>query len=164
MKSRKVIFLKSVLVLCIVIILGIFIYVRAEKEKTSFESVTGKIIFLDKSIATFPNKDTTKYRYIQLDIYPKAFEVFIGKEEGDFKPKFEAIDKLKMNDIITIYFDENLYTQNDQINRLSYFIDRDRETIFIKGGKEKYIALFIIGVSLLLILMLIVLKQKGKIE
>ena len=113
---------------------------------------------------TLPARDTSKYRYLRIDSHPKIFELFIGKDFGDFKPKFEKVDTLSINDTITIYYDENFKTLDDPINRLTYYKDRGQEVIFIKGGWEKSLAIFIIGLSILIILVLIVLKRRGKIE
>ncbi|MCU0443688.1 MAG: hypothetical protein MUE85_02140 [Microscillaceae bacterium] len=36
--------------------------------------------------------------------YPKTFELFIGKDFGDFSPEFEKIDDLKLGDKIDVFF------------------------------------------------------------
>ena len=143
--------------------LGFLLFTRADKSKSSFQNVSGIITSFSNSIESFPDKDSSKFRYLQLDNSPKTFELFIGKGSGDFRPKFEKIDDLKIGDSVLIYFDENYKTQQDPINRLVYFIDKGGEAIFIKDGFEKYLACFIIGISLISILTLVILKRKGKI-
>ncbi len=117
----------------------------------------------DSSNKSFQNKESSKFRYLRLDNFSKTFQLFIGKGSGDFKPEFEKIDALKIGDSVTIYFDENFKTKEDSINRLTYFIDKGNEAFFIKGGFEKYVAYFIIGIAIIFILTLIILKKKGKI-
>ena len=163
MTTKKNIFFKSVYTLCFVIFLGCLIFARAGKSKSELQKVTGRLISIEKSNKSLPNQDTARMWYLLIDNHPKIFQIFTGKESGDFKPNFEKIDSLKANDDITIYFDENFKTQDDPINRLTYFIDRGQETIFIKGDWEKYAGIFCIGLPVSTIVILIILKRKGKI-
>lgn len=163
MKSKHPVFLKSILGLLFVIVLGFLLFARADKSKSSFQNVSGIITSLSKSNKSSQIRDSSKFRYLQLNNFPKIFEIFIGKGSGDFKPQFEKIDELKVGDSVTVYFDENFKTQQDPINRLAYFIYKGQDAIFIKGDFEKYLAYFIIGFSLISILILVVLKWKGKI-
>jgi len=162
MKTKKPIFLNSLIGLSFALFLGIFLLFRATKDKSSFEKIRGSIVFFNKENGLHTN--TTKFRYLKLDSYPKTFELFIGKGWGDFKPKFEKVDELKIGDTVTIYYDENFKTKSDPVNRLAYFIDRGQEPIFIKGGWEKYLAYFIFGSVILILLVLIVAKRKSKIS
>ena len=162
-KAGYKIFQKSVSGIGLAILLGIIIIGRSQKEKADFESASGKIIYLEKYNDYAQTNDTVKFRYLQIDNYPKIFEIFIGRDAGDFKPKFERIDDLKLNDIITIYFDEK-FNKGGNINRLAYFIDRGQETIYIKGSWEKYLGYFIVAISLLTLILIFLLKSKGKIE
>ena len=163
MSNKKNIFLKSLYGLGFSIFLGILIFNRSDKDKPEFKSVTGRLLSIDKSNQLTPRQDTLKFRYLTIDSYPKTFEIFIGKDFGDFRPKFENIDDLKPNDDITIYFDENFKTEDEPINRLAYFIDRGQEAIFIKGHWEKNAGLFLIGLSILILIVLLILKKNGKI-
>lgn len=162
--QKKDIFFKSLYGLGFTILLGILICTRSDKRKFEFNKVTGRLISITNSNQLLPSQDTIKKRYLSVDNYPKVFEIFIGKDFGDFKPKFEKIDSLISNDEITIYFDENIQTQNDPINRLAYFIDRGQETIFIKGNWEKNLGFFLIGLSISILIVLIFLKLKRKIS
>jgi hypothetical protein len=164
MKTRKPIFLKSLYGLSLAFILGILVLFRADKSESSFEKTTGILTFFNKESGLRSNNGVSKFRYLQLDSYPKTFELFIGKDWGDFKPKFEKVDDLKIGDTITIYFDENFKTESDPVNRLAYFIDRGHEPIFVKGSWEKYLAYFIIGLATIVLLILVVAKRKSKIS
>jgi hypothetical protein len=122
------------------------------------------IEYLEKTISVYPNKNTNKFRYIKVEGYAKPFELFVGKGAGDFKAEYEQVDKLKPGDTITVYYDENLYTHTDPVNRLAYFIERNSETMFVKGSWEKYLAYFLAAVSLLAFLWILRLRQRGKIS
>jgi hypothetical protein len=158
-KPTYPVFSKSIIAIIGVIILSVILYLRADKEKTAFDNISGRLIYFEHSYEDFPNRNKDKYRYLALDNYPKVFEVFVGKDAGDFKPKFEQIDLLKKGDKITVYFDD----QADHINRLAYFIDRGNQPIFIKGSWEKNAAYFLAGLSIGLLALLLALKRQGKI-
>ena len=164
MKTKKPIFLNSLIGLSFASILGIFLLIRATKDKSSFEKTSGSIVLLYKENGLSTNDITSKFRYLKVNGYPKTFELFIGKGWGDFKPKFEKVDELKIGDTVTIYYDENFKTKSDPINRLAYFIDRGQEPIFIKGGWEKYLAYFIFGSIIVILFVLIIAKRKSKIS
>jgi hypothetical protein len=163
MNTKGDIFVKSSLSLLFVIAAGFYLIFRAEKPKSQFMKAEGIVISLSKTSPAFPGKDTSKFRYLQIDNYPKLIELFIGKSAGDFKPKLEKVDALKPGDAVTIYYDENFKTRNDPVNRLVYFIDRGQEAIFIKGSWEKYLGYFIILVAFVIFFILYRAKLKGKI-
>src|SRR4051812_35897985 len=163
MNTKGHIFVKSTLSLLLVIAAGFYLIFRAEKPKSQLIKGEGIVLSLSKTYASFPGKDTSKFRYLQIDNYPKLIELFIGKSAGDFKPKFEKVDALKPGDAITIYFDENFKTRDDPVNRLVYFIDRGNEAIFIKGSWEKYLGYFLILAAIVIFFILYRAKLKGKI-
>jgi hypothetical protein len=105
------------------------------------------------SVETLPGEQASKFRYLKIDNFPETFRLFVGKSAGDFKPEFEKIDSLKKEDVVTIYFSGNE----------TYFIDRGEEAIFIKGSFQKYLSIGIIICCTILILLLVILKSKGKI-
>jgi hypothetical protein len=146
-----------------IIIAGIFLFNRAEKPKSSFQNINGVVHSLKNFTQGTTNVKVSKFRYLKINNYPETFELFVGKGLGDFKPAFEKIDAIKTGDSVSIYFEENPLTEEDSLNRLVYYIDRGNEPIFIKGGFEKYMAYFIIGISLITIIALIFLKEKGRI-
>jgi len=164
MHTKKPIFLKSLMGLFFAISLGFVIFQRSGKHKSEFQTVSGRLTSLTNINEGFPNLDTAKFRYLEVAGYPKTIELFIGKGSGDFRPQFERIDDLKINDQLTIYFDESSDTRTDPINRLVYFIDRGKEPIFIKGDWEKYLAYVVWGICAATLAALIVLREKGKIE
>ena len=129
--------------------------------KSSFEKITGTIVLFNKESGSRSNRNTSKFRYLQVDSYPKTFELFIGKDWGDFKPKFEKVDDLKIGDTVTIYFDENFKTESDPVNRLVYFIDKGQMSIFVKGSWEKYLSYFIFGSAVIIFFALVLAKRKS---
>ena len=161
MKSKKSIFKKSISALLLSIVICLFFLQRADKAKNLFSKINGVIISLDKINDNYPGKDSSKFRYLQTDNYPKPFELFIGKDAGDFKPKFENIDNLKLGDSITVYFDESYKTQNKPVNNLVYFIDKGLEPFFIEGNSKKNLIYGIIGFCAIFVLVLLILKKKA---
>jgi hypothetical protein len=148
-KTVHNIFGESLVGLITIMIISVFLFVRAGKEKSAFNKLSGKITSLEKTNA--------KKRLLQVEDH--TFELFIGKDVGDFKPKFERIDKLKPGDYITIYFDD----QGDPINNLAYFIDKGDEPFFIKGSWEKGMSYFLAGLCVTIFILLYTLKRLGKI-
>lgn len=162
-KQRAPIFIKSIgtLVLCIVLS---FIYLqKGDKQRSAFQKVSGHIISIDNIDERYAGKDTSKFRYILIDNYQKPFEIFIGKSIGDFKPTFEQVDNLKVGDSLTVHFDETNKSKNAPVNRLTYFIDRGSEVIFIKGNSIKSLIYGLIIFCALFMIVLVILKIKGKI-
>ncbi|RYF85688.1 MAG: hypothetical protein EON98_05890 [Chitinophagaceae bacterium] len=163
-KAKHPIFSKTITGLLLSFVLSGFLLIRANKHKQDFDHVEGVIEYIEKTSPLYPNKNPDKYRFLKVDTYNKPFELFVGKASGDFKPKLERIDLLLPGDSVDIYYDENLTTAKEPVNRLVYFIDRNSEAIFVKGSWEQYLAFFLIGLSLVILICVIVLKKKGRIS
>lgn len=163
MKQKEPILKKSIIALAICIIITLIYTQKGDKEKSSFQSVSGTLTSIENIHERYSGKDTSKYRYIQIDNYPQPFQIFIGKSAGDFKPKFEQIDHLKVGDSLTIYFEETYKTQHEAVNNLTYFIDKGHEVIFIKGNSMKNFLYGLVIFCGLGITALVILKKKGKI-
>ena len=105
-------------------------------------------------------------RYLKVAGYSKAFELFIGKDPGDFSPAFEQVDKLKTGDIVTVFFDEEESKSSDEafINRLAQFVDSGQKAYFIRGSKDKYFGYFGIALGACIGVGLVLLKRAGKIS
>ncbi len=136
-KTKHPIFGKALGGFGLCIVLSVYLFLRATKDKSSFKTISGPVTHFSNKFPSAYHSNSDKHRYLQIEGYPKTFELFIGKKGGDFKPRFENIDVLKIGDTIIVFYDENTYTDNDNINRLVYFIDRRKELIFIKGSWEK---------------------------
>lgn len=124
----------------IIIIFMLFVMRRDSQQKKNYDKVSGTIAYIDQQFGKWPNRDFGKYRYIRLDEYPYTFELFIGKDVGDFKPKFEQVDKLALGDVITVYYYETNDMQNDGINRHAKFIDKESMTYFEAGNSINLLA------------------------
>lgn len=162
-KKVRIIFLQSLAGVFSIVVLSFYIFLRGNKNKFDFYQASGKITYLEKSYQDFPNRHYGKYRYLQIDKYSRVFELFAGKDFGDFKPDMEKIDELKMGDKITIFYDEITNRDDVRLNRLAQFIDKGKQPYFIRGSKDKYFGYFGIGIGLVIGGWLFYLKSKGKI-
>ena len=161
-RTRKKIFKKGLLVSLLVIFAGLFFYYKSLKSKTDHEIVKGKIDYLDTK---FENLKPRDHRFIHLIGYDQTFDIFVGKEKGDFSPEFEQIDKLKIGDDIIVYHSETMKFQNKdkRVNRHVEYIDKDNIPYFIEGNSNKSFAIFFIGLGLILMSTLVILKMNKKI-
>ncbi len=162
-KRQYPIFKKSIAGIITILILGSIIMIRGTKDKTEFNQLTGRIVFLDKTFEELPLRHIGKFRYLLIDNYSKVFTIFVGKDFGDFKPHLEKIDDLKVGDEIVVYFDEDPKETDNRLNRLIQFIDKDGKPYFMRGCKDKNGGYFFIGLGILLGGLIIYLKKVGKI-
>ncbi len=146
-----------------IIALSAFLLVRGKKEKSEFQNITGTIISLEKTFQELPLRDQGKFRYLIIDTYQKAFEIFVGKDPGDFKPEFEKIDNLRVGDKISVYYDENLKYPDARINRHLQFLDKDSSPYFIRGSQDKIFGYGLLAFGIIMGIILLVLKNKGTI-
>lgn len=116
------------------------------KPKSEYSVIHSRINYLDQRYRDLPNRHFGKYRYLKVDAYPYPFELFIGKETGDFKPKFENIDALAVGDTVSIYGYQTPETEKEGINQHVQFIEKDGVLFFERGN-----AYNIIGISLIFI-------------
>ncbi len=166
-KEPKEIFKKSLLACVLIVGFGIYLSIRGSKEKAEFENVSGKIDYFDKTFGEINYRNKGNHRFIHIVDFPLVFDIFVGNEPGDFGPKFEQLDKLKIGDEITVYYAEKTPLQRNQdlrFNKTVQFIDKNGEAYFIRGNKDKYGGYFFIGIGILLALTLLILKQIGKIK
>lgn len=165
MSTRKQyqIFLKSLAGVITIIILSSLVLFRGTKDKSEFKKVSGNVVYLNQTFQELPNRNKGKYRYLMIDNYPKAFEIFIGKDPGDFKPEYEIIDSLKVGDEISIFYDESNREKDPRINRLLQYIDKQNQSYYIRGKRDKYFGYFGIMAGLLIGVWIFYLKRKGTI-
>lgn len=162
-KEPKEIFYQALFGSIFITIFGIYLSIRGNKEKADFTQVTGTIDFYD---INFDNLKKRDHRYIHLIEHPLIFDLFIGKETGDFSPKFEQLDKLKIGDKITIYHDNQTPFQKNRdlrLNKTVQFIDMNGQPYFIRGNKDKYGGYLLGTLGVILIFSLIALKKFEKI-
>lgn len=161
--KKPAIFFKSIYGIITVIVLSCFVLIRGTKTEREFDKVSGKITYIGKHYNELPNRDFGKYRYIKLDASKQIFEIFIGKDFGDFKPSFEKIDDLKVDDTINVYFDVDP-SGTENINRLVQFIYKNEVPYFKRGSIDKYIGITLLTIGILSFLILSILKYKDKID
>jgi len=152
-KEPKEIFYKT-LIACVAIVgFGMYLSIRGSKEKTEFPQVTGKIDYY--------------HRFIHIVDSPIMFDVFVGKETGDFSPQFEQLDKLAIGDEIIVYHAGKTPLQRNsdvRFNKTVQFVDKDGVAYFIRGSKDKYGGYLFIGLGGLLAILILILKKFGKIK
>jgi uncharacterized membrane protein len=163
MKQRQPIFKKSIITLSVCIIITLIYVQKGDKERSYFQSVSGVITSLENTHERYAGKDTSKFRYVQIDNYPHPFQIFIGKSTGDFEPKFEQLNHLKIGDSITVYFEETTRTRREAVNNLAYFIDKGNEALFIKGNSINKLLYGLVVFCGIIMIILLILKKKGKI-
>ena len=166
-KEPKEIFKKSLLACVLIVGFGIYLSIRGSKEKAEFENVTGKIDYFDKTFGEINYRNKGNHRFIHIVDFPLVFDIFVGNKPGDFGPKYEQLDKLNIGDEITVYYAEKTPLQRNQdlrFNKTVQFIDKNGQTYFIRGNKDKYGGYFFIGIGILLAITLVILKQVGKIK
>jgi hypothetical protein len=146
-----------------IIVLAFGVLLRGQKDKNEFYKATGRVTYLARTYQEYPVRHAGKYRYLQIDGYPKVFEVFIGNEAGDFKPDFERIDQLKIGDPLLVYYDESSREDDIRINRLAQYIDKEQQPYYIRGSWDKYMGCFLMGIGVFIGIWLLYLRSKGKI-
>ena len=167
LNEPKRIFIKSLLISIGIIGFGIYLSLRAAKEKNEFESVTGTIDYFDKTFQEINYQNKGNHRFIHISDYPIVFDIFVGKEQGDFGPKFERLDSLQLGDEITIYHAGKTPLQQQQdlrLNKTVQFIDKDDQAYFIRGNKDRLGGYLLGGFGVILIITLVLLKKAGKIK
>jgi hypothetical protein len=164
MKPAYKVFGRTMTALVILIISLLVYLLSAGKPKTAFTRVDGIITSITNSNEHYPGKDSSLYRYIEIDSYPKPFEIFVGKAAGDFKAELEHIAYLKAGDTVSIYFKETAKTATAAVNNLARFIDRGSEPIFKEGNSKRMLIYALIAFCTLFGLVLLLLKGMGKIK
>lgn len=154
----KKFFIGTIIIFCF----GVFLLYRSTKNKDDFKKASGKITYLAQKLGNHPKRNIGKHRFIVIDTYHQAFELFVGKESTDFKPEFERIDELEMSDEIDIYFDEE--NSPDGINRLVQFIDKNNEAYFIRGNMDRNFGIFFLVIGIISAGITYYLKKDGQIE
>ena len=147
--------------IALIIWISYLIY-KDSKPMSEYDNVSGTITHIAETYQDLPNRHIGKYRYITIDNHPSVIELFIGKDKGDFKPKFEKIDDLKLEDSITIYGDD--LTENIYVNRRIFFITKKNQLYFEKGGTNIFLSVGMIVLSISIFIFGYILMKKNKIK
>lgn len=157
--------LRGIIAVSIALSIGMIFYIQMNsKKKFEYEKTAGPITYLDKQLGQLPVRDMGKYRYLIVDDYEYPFEIFVGNESGDFKPKFEQIDNLKLGDTITVFYYQTEDTKNEGINRFIQFIDKKNDSYFERGNSSKTLGIVVISLCVLLAIAGVVLWKMEKIK
>jgi hypothetical protein len=166
-KEPAHIFLKSMVSAFAIVIAGVLLLFRSHETRSDMPKVVGPLLEIKMALAGHPDRHIGKLRYIKIGGYPKYFEVFVGKDWGDFRPAYERIDSLKTGEILTVYHSADHISKESAddglINRDTQFIDKQDQPYFIRGSKDRYGSYFFMGIGVCLIASLFVLKKKGTI-
>lgn len=163
-RSKPHIFLHSIIGVLTIIGISSYVLLRGMKEKEDFKRVTGVVVYFDKFYDDLPHHGFGKYRYLKIDNFETTFEIFVGKDFGDFKPLLERVDSLRIGDQIDIYYDSNEKESGANVNRLVQYIDKSSIPYFEKGNQDKMLGLSMFTIGIIGLLTLLTLKHKDKIE
>jgi hypothetical protein len=165
MADKAPVFWKLVSAMLFTLLLCFITLYRHQKSKNDFLHLTSKITSLSNSldIQGHFNLNNEPIRYLNVKDYPKYFKLLIGEDIDGSKPDFQQIDKLKVGDTITTYYDEIVLSDDSNVSRSAYFIDMDGKPYFIRG-KQNTIGYYIIGLCLSVIVGSYFLKKTGKIS
>ena len=135
----------------------IYMIMLSSKEKTDYQKLSGKVIYLDKQYEKYSLKDLGKYRYLKIDTYPYIFEMY-----SDEQPK--RIDSLKSGDKVSVYYYETNNTHSEQINRFLQYLEKDNKIFFQRGNSNKIAGFVVIGLSIILILGSFILHKNDRMQ
>ena len=156
---------RGIIAIAVGLIIMTIIYIKNNsREKKDYAKTTGEIVYLDKRLGELPSRDVGKYRYLKLQGYPYPFEIFVGKDPGDFGPKYEQIDHLQPGNIVSVFYYETDNTHSEKINRYIQFIDKGEISFFERGDSQRTLGVFMIGFCGLLIAGAFTLWKLKKIE
>lgn len=122
-----------------------------------YTQTSGPIVYLDKQFLKLPYNDKGKYRYISIANYPFMFEIYANKQTAN-------IDKLRIGDKITVYYEEIEKPNSDGVNSLVHFITRNNVAIFEQKGNATLISMCILCVSVLVLLLGFYFYKKEKLQ
>jgi hypothetical protein len=139
---------------------GIYNIQLQTDTREDFKKTNGEIVFLSDNKNQESNSRTGKMRYIAVNSYPGLFEVFIGKDKGDFSPKYENIDSLHDGEWVSIYYSKE---GKSNINYSAMFIDKEQVNYYERGNKYFLIGMICILGAIIVDIMAFYYKKKGKI-
>ncbi len=156
--------LRGIIVVAIALSAMMVVYIQLNsKDKLEYEKTTGQVSYIDKQLGQLPLRDLGKYRYLKVEGYEFPFEIFVGSESGDFKPKFEQLDNIAIGDTITIFYYQTEDTKRDGLNRFTQYIDKRKVSYFERGDSSKTLGGVVILMSVLLTIGGFILWKKKKI-
>jgi hypothetical protein len=158
--QKHPIFLKSLLGVAFILSFGLYLIFRGVKEKEDFIHSKGEVTYYAD---TFPgiSRPNDKYKYLIVNSYDRLFELFVSENQTEryiFKYR-----EIKLGDTIDLYFDENSFAADQRTNKGMRFIDKNGETVFLVNPNDKIAGICFFGAGISILVLLIILKHKGKI-
>ncbi|WP_205502219.1 DUF3592 domain-containing protein [Rufibacter psychrotolerans] len=134
---------------------GLYMLFWSRKDLQEFQRVTGPITRIAPQHPDFPHRAGPKDRYLYVAGFPKAFEVYLGGDTGDFLPDFQSIAHLRPGDTVTVYYEEapSFVKSGGEEEKIIFFtqqIERQGQPHYIRGNFNVYFANFMIITGALL--------------
>ncbi|RYU77698.1 hypothetical protein [Hymenobacter persicinus] len=146
--------------------IGVVTLWRGHKRREDFYTLTGAVTNLTNSLNVegHLNLNNEPLRYLQVQGQSRFFRLFIGEDLDGSKPNYQRIDDIKVGDIVTVYYDETLWSSSsDLVSNLAYFVDKDQQPYFIRGSLNNRTGYYFMGACAIVALASIYLKRTGKI-
>lgn len=159
----KPLFLKTVWGAIAIVAMSVYGLIESSKEKEELKTISGQIEFIAQQYQNLPIRDFGKYRYIKINSEAKPFEIFTGKESGDFKPEMEKLDELKAGDEVVLYVNSIAERQAEIVSRSVEIIEHNHLSYYIAGNGKFKIFIFCLCAGLGLAVWAIIFKYLGKI-
>lgn len=137
--------------------------IDCSKSKEELEQISGKIEFIVDKYMNLPSRNFGKYRFIKIDSEIKPFEIFIGKETGDFKPDMEKIYQLKPEDTVVLYLNSLGNGEEAIVKRSIEIIEHNNKPYFISGNSKVWLIAFLLITGIGIAILAMVYKHLGKI-
>ena len=160
-KHKHPIFLKSIIGVAGMLSFGIYLFQQGMNKKEDFNKAKGQIIYYSSNYLDLPYENV---KYLKINTYPRVFQLWTPTlfNANDTSRLFKY-DELNLGDSIDIYFRDNKFESDQRVNRGMRYIDKNKIQIYFVSSSDKVAGLSFIGISLMFLLGLIILKQKGKI-
>ena len=143
------------------LILGLWLIYDSSKTYESVDKASG--IIVDKGIKKeYYRGNNVRYTfYFQLEKIDQVFGLFLGSGTNAIEKGQKYSNQLKLNQQITIYYDNNLITESEKITWLIYRIENNGKIIIDSDQHWRRIIGFIsVGISLIFAWLLHWLKKK----
>ena len=133
---------------------GLYLINRNEEPRESFNYQKGTISYIS-NINPYKSKSGPRPKdvYLKLNEFDSVFELFTGKDKGDFTPRVDRLNELTQGDLIEVYYEENTKTNKGNVNRLLQYLDKDGELYYLRSNADEKIGYSIICCSGLLIIL-----------
>jgi hypothetical protein len=142
-------------------LLSIWMMYDSFKTIDSVERATG--IIIEKGVKKEKYKGNN-YRftfYFRIDNQDQYFGIFLGSGNEAIKEGNHYNELIKLDEPITVYYDNNLITEDENITRLIYRLDYKGKTIIeTNQNGRRIVGLVSLGIGLMFLWMRFWLKRK----